>query len=55
MDADAEHQAVDIAAECLMPDIEIRSSLRKPTFGSLVDLKRIWGVSITAPARRVLP
>jgi Zn-dependent peptidase ImmA (M78 family)/transcriptional regulator with XRE-family HTH domain len=47
-----EFEADQFAAEFLMPGLEIKSQLMNPTFQKLVDLKRMWGVSISALIRR---
>lgn len=48
MDGDAEEQANAFAAEFLMPEHVIKSSLRGITLGRLVDLKAEWWVSMQA-------
>ncbi|MHB1711585.1 MAG: ImmA/IrrE family metallo-endopeptidase [Acidimicrobiales bacterium] len=45
---DAERQANDFAAEFLMPETAIRPELRRRDLGTLLDLKREWGVSMQA-------
>lgn len=45
---DAEGQANAFAAEFLMPEVAIRSELRRRDLGTLLDLKREWGVSMQA-------
>jgi Zn-dependent peptidase ImmA (M78 family)/DNA-binding XRE family transcriptional regulator len=45
---DMENQANAFAAEFLMPTAAIRSDLRKVDLGSLLELKREWGVSMQA-------
>ena len=49
---DVERDANRFAAEFLMPAEVIRSQLRNLTLGRLLDLKRIWGVSIQALIER---
>ncbi|EWC61901.1 Zn peptidase with DNA binding [Actinokineospora spheciospongiae] len=45
---DPEREANEFAAQFLMPDHVIKPDLRPPTIGRLVDLKRVWGVSMQA-------
>lgn len=45
---DAEAQANEFAAEFLMPEVVIRAELRRRDLGTLLDLKREWGVSMQA-------
>lgn len=45
---DIETQANEFAAEFLMPEAAIRSELRRKDLGTLLDLKREWGVSMQA-------
>lgn len=45
---DMEGQANAFAAEFLMPEAAIRAELRRIDLGTLVDLKRVWGVSMQA-------
>jgi Zn-dependent peptidase ImmA (M78 family)/DNA-binding XRE family transcriptional regulator len=45
---DTETQANEFAAEFLMPEAVIRSELRRRDLGTLLDLKREWGVSMQA-------
>jgi Zn-dependent peptidase ImmA (M78 family)/transcriptional regulator with XRE-family HTH domain len=52
LDEDVEVQANQFAAEFLMPEDEIRPSLRNPTLGNFLSLKREWGVSIAALVER---
>jgi Zn-dependent peptidase ImmA (M78 family)/DNA-binding XRE family transcriptional regulator len=47
-----EEQADRFASEFLMPEKEIKSSLRNLTFNKLGDLKRYWKVSMRALVRR---
>lgn len=49
---DAETQANEFAAEFLMPEAAIRSELRRRDLGTLLDLKREWGVSMQAVFER---
>lgn len=49
---DIEREANLFAAEFLMPAEMIRSDLRNLSLGRLVDLKRIWGVSVQALIER---
>lgn len=49
---DIEHEANLFAAEFLMPAEVIRAELRNLSLGRLVDLKRIWGVSVQALIER---
>jgi len=51
-DTNSEAEANEFAAEFLMPEVEIRPSLRNPKLGTLRDLKGYWGVSIAALAER---
>lgn len=50
--ADCEREADEFAAEFLMPRAEIKDSLRDATLPKLAELKRVWGTSIAALARR---
>jgi Zn-dependent peptidase ImmA (M78 family)/DNA-binding XRE family transcriptional regulator len=45
---DVEAQANEFAAEFLMPEAVVRSELRRRDLGTLLDLKREWGVSMQA-------
>jgi Zn-dependent peptidase ImmA (M78 family)/DNA-binding XRE family transcriptional regulator len=45
---DMEGEANRFAAEFLMPEEAIRHQLRRPEIGTLLDLKREWGVSMQA-------
>jgi Zn-dependent peptidase ImmA (M78 family)/DNA-binding XRE family transcriptional regulator len=45
---DMESQANTFASEFLMPEAVIRSELRRVDLGTLIELKREWGVSIQA-------
>lgn len=45
---DAESQANLFAAEFLMPETAIRAQLRRVDLGTLIELKREWGVSMQA-------
>jgi len=49
---DVEREANLFAAEFLMPAEVIRSELRNLSLGQLVELKRIWGVSVQALIER---
>lgn len=49
---DVEGEANLFAAEFLMPAEVIRPQLRNLTLGKLVDLKRVWGVSVQALIER---
>lgn len=49
---DVEREANEFAAEFLMPEAVIRSSLRNLKIGRLHDLKREWGVSMQALIER---
>lgn len=49
---DVEADATSFAAEFLMPAETIRPQLRNLTLGRLHDLKRLWGVSMTALIER---
>ncbi|MHB1497634.1 MAG: helix-turn-helix domain-containing protein [Acidimicrobiales bacterium] len=44
----AEEQANEFAAELLMPETAIRIELRRRDLGTLLDIKREWGVSMQA-------
>ena len=44
----AEDQANEFAAEFLMPEAAIRTELRRRDLGTLLDIKREWGVSMQA-------
>ncbi|HCU78921.1 MAG TPA: hypothetical protein DGU37_10545 [Microbacterium sp.] len=50
--ADCEREADEFASEFLMPRAEIKDSLRAATLPKLAELKRVWGTSIAALARR---
>lgn len=50
--ADCEREADEFASEFLMPRAEIKDSLRGATLPELAELKRVWGTSIAALARR---
>lgn len=52
VDADMEVQANEFAAEFLMPEHVIKSSLRSLSLGRLLDLKAEWGVSMQALLER---
>lgn len=52
IDDDAEDQANSFAGEFLMPADEIRPTLHNIKLGTLLDLKRSWGVSIAALIER---
>jgi len=49
---DMEHEANEFAAEFLMPRKEIKASLYSLTLAKLVQLKRIWKVSMAALVQR---
>lgn len=50
--ADCEREADEFASEFLMPRADIKSSLQGATLPRLVELKRVWGTSVAALARR---
>lgn len=49
---DLEREADRFAAEFLMPAEVVRSQLRSVSLGRLLDLKRVWGVSVQALVER---